>query len=142
MKQITSENSTRPKSKKGSREEEEKKQHWKNTSKSSCFLLNSASVLEESHSRLYSWAISFNCFSFASPVGVLTESFSIICKKAEIIKMDQVRMPFLQTNQEAKNSRNAWAVNCTVDACIRTQLRGSQYELLPIFCSKQVLDLQ
>ena len=49
------------------------------TSRSSYFLLNSASVLDESHSTLYSWAIAFRTFSFDSPDGAFTESFSIIC---------------------------------------------------------------
>lgn len=42
--------------------------------------MSSASALEESHSRLYSRAISFNTLSFTSPDGALTESFSIICR--------------------------------------------------------------
>lgn len=49
------------------------------TSKSSCFFPSSASVLEESHSRLNSCAISFKTLSLASAGGALTESLSIIC---------------------------------------------------------------
>lgn len=51
------------------------------TSRSSYFLLNSASVLDESHSTLYSCAIAFRTFSFDSPDGAFTESFSIIYVK-------------------------------------------------------------
>jgi hypothetical protein len=48
------------------------------TRRSSWFFLNSAAVLEESHARLYSSAISVKTLSFTSPDGAITESFSII----------------------------------------------------------------
>lgn len=50
------------------------------TSRSSCFFLNSASVLDESQSTLCSRAISFKTFNLKSDGATLTESFSISCR--------------------------------------------------------------
>lgn len=51
----------------------------KHTSRSSCFLLNSTSVSEESQLTLYSFAISFSSLSLSCTGGAISESFSIIC---------------------------------------------------------------
>lgn len=110
------------------------------TSKSSCFLFNSASVVEESQSRLYSWAISFNTLSLSSADGVLTESFSIIwiTNNKRISKETPVYLSYedLQKLYELKT------LNWTVDTRIRKELSCSCNKFLAILCRKQILNLQ
>lgn len=113
------------------------------TSRSSYFLLNSASVLDESHSILYSWAIAFKTFSFDSPDGAFTESFSIICiedaqffASVRYLHCDQSIL-----NSEIEKAHVGGSTYCAVDTAVRAQFHSASNKLLSILGGKQITEM-
>lgn len=106
--------------------------------------MNSASVAEESHFKLYSCAISFNILSLASPDGLVGESFSMIWPRKQnnptSYKHLHSKMHFYW--KVYKTSKRKVYTNSTIDTRIGTKLRSNHDKFFSIFCTKEILNLK